>query len=157
MHICIDNSKLFVLETSQKSSHPWDQTLVFTPINIVSQPISSKTTAAASSANPRNFPNLGNHVLTHLCVSVDLGVSCKFQSFNFCTRIHHPFPAGIYFRKSENILWLKQCYGIIVMGWPLFHMALIKDRYNICETAVIPLLINKTVIQRCVRDVGMEE
>ena len=103
----------------------------------------------------KNFPKWGKHVLTHLCVSVGLCVSRKFLSLNFGTRIHHPFFSGIYFIKSESIIWLKQCACIIVTGLTPSHMELIKDQYTIYETVVVPLLINETVIQQRVGDVGV--
>ena len=102
------------------------------PFNIFSKPISTKTIADASLVKPKNVPKWGKHLLTYLCAWFDFYVSCKFISFNVGTQSHHLFYSGIYFRKSERILWLKQCNGIIVTGRLPFHMALIKDWYTIC-------------------------
>ena len=52
---------------------------------------------------------------------------------------------------------MKQCDGIVVMGRLPFHTALIKYISTIYETAAVMLLINETVIQRRVGDVGMAE
>ena len=121
------------------------------------KPISTKTIAASSLVKPKNVPKWGKHVLTQLCILIDLCVSRKFLLFDFGTQSLYLFYSGIYFRKSERILWLKQCIGIIVMGLRPFHMALIKDQSTICETGVTPFMINETVIQWPVKDMGVVE
>ena len=129
--------------------------LYFFSFNVVSKAISTNKFSSLSSVKPHNVLKWGKHVLTHLCGLVDLCVSCKCLPFKFGIKSHYPFSLEFSFRKTERIFWLKRCYGIIVTRRLMFHAGPIKDQTTMCEMAVITLLINKTVLQRRVRDVDV--